>query len=61
MTKHGAVALAEWLARPERPIAVVTGRGWTTTKAQIATPAEVLGVMRVRSHEMVVVRRAGAS
>ena len=54
-------ALDAWLARPERPIAVVTGRAWTPMKGQITTPAEVLDTMRVRSHEMVVVRRAGAS
>jgi 4-amino-4-deoxy-L-arabinose transferase-like glycosyltransferase len=55
------VALDAWLTRPERPIAIVTGRAWTPMKAQITTPAEVLDTMRVRSHEMVIVRRAGAS
>ena len=53
-------ALDEWLARPERPVAVVSGRAWRPMKEQIHTPAEVLDSMRVRSHEMFIVRRAEA-
>jgi len=52
-------ALDAWLVRPERPIAIVTGRAWAPMKEQLTTPAEVLDVMRVRAHEMVIVRRAG--
>src|SRR5207244_164139 len=53
-------ALDAWLVRPERPIAIVTGRAWAPMKEQLTTPAEVLDVMRVRAHEMVIVRRAGS-
>ena len=53
-------ALDEWLARPERPVVVVTGRAWRPMKEQIHTPAQVLDTMRVRPHEMFIVRRAEA-
>ena len=54
-------ALDEWLARPDRPIAVVAGRAWKSLKDQITVPAEVVDTMRVRTNEMVLVRRAEAS
>ena len=51
-------ALDEWLARPERPIAVVSGRAWRPMRTEIHTPAEELDSMRIRPHEMIIVRRA---
>jgi 4-amino-4-deoxy-L-arabinose transferase-like glycosyltransferase len=51
-------ALDEWLTRPDRPLAVVAGRAWRSLREQIKTPAEVLDTMRVRGHDMVIVRRA---
>ena len=51
-------ALDEWLARPEWPIAVISGRAWRPMRTEIHTPAEVLDSMRIRPHEMVIVRRA---
>jgi len=54
-------ALDEWLARPDRPIAVVSGRAWRPMREQIKTPAEVLDIMRVGSNDMVLVRRAEVS
>jgi 4-amino-4-deoxy-L-arabinose transferase-like glycosyltransferase len=53
--------LDAWLARPQRPIAVVSGRAWRPMKDQIHTPAEVLDSMRVRSNDMFIVRRAEAA
>ena len=54
-------ALDAWLARPDRPIAVVTGRAWNGMRVHLKTPTEVLDVMRVRSHDMVIVRRPEAA
>jgi len=53
-------ALDEWLARPDRPIAVISERLWTPTREHITTPAQVLDARRVRSHEMFIIRRAEA-
>jgi 4-amino-4-deoxy-L-arabinose transferase-like glycosyltransferase len=53
-------ALDEWLARPDRPIAVISERSWTPMREHIKTPAQVLDTMRVRSHEMFIIRRAEA-
>ena len=53
-------ALDEWLARPERPVAVISGRAWRTMKEQIQTPAQVLDTMRVHSRDLFILRRAEA-
>jgi 4-amino-4-deoxy-L-arabinose transferase-like glycosyltransferase len=53
-------ALDEWLARPDRPIAVVTGRAWRPMSEQIKTPAQALDSMRLRTNEMFIVRRPEA-
>lgn len=53
-------ALDEWLARPDRPIAVVAGRAWMPLRSQLTTPVEVVDTVRVRSNEMFIVRRKAA-
>jgi len=53
-------ALDAWLARPDRPLAVVSGRAWKPMREQITTPAQVLDTMRIRTNEMFLVRRAEA-
>ena len=50
-------ALDAWLARPDRPIAVIAGRAWKPMREQITTPAEALDSMRLRTNEMFIVRR----
>jgi 4-amino-4-deoxy-L-arabinose transferase-like glycosyltransferase len=47
-----------WLARPERPVSVVTGRAWSHMRSQLPADVEVLDTMRVRKHLMFIVRRA---
>jgi len=54
-------ALAEWLARPDRPVLVATAKAWQPIKEDGAVRTEVLDSMLVRSHEMFIVRRAGAT
>ena len=53
-----SAALDEWLARPDRPVAVISGRAWKPMQGQIHTPTQVLDSRRLRSNEMVIVRRA---
>jgi 4-amino-4-deoxy-L-arabinose transferase-like glycosyltransferase len=48
-----------WLARPEQPVNVVTGRAWSHMRGQLPADVEVLETMRIRKHIMFIVRRAG--
>jgi hypothetical protein len=48
-----------WLARPEQPLSVVTGRACSHMRGQLPADVEVLDTMRVRKHLMFIVRRAG--
>ena len=50
--------LDRWLARSDRPLAVVTGRAREDMRPQLSMPVQVVDTMRVRSHEMLLVRRA---
>jgi hypothetical protein len=53
-------AFEAWLARPDRPLSVVTGRAWSHMRGQLrAEEVEVLHTVRVRKHLMFLVRRAG--
>jgi 4-amino-4-deoxy-L-arabinose transferase-like glycosyltransferase len=51
-------AFDAWLARPDRPVSVVTGRAWSHMRAQLHADVEVLDTMPVRKHLMFIVRRA---
>ena len=53
-----APELDQWLARPDHPLAVVPARAWRRMHTQIATPTEVVDTVRVRAHEMLLLRRA---
>ncbi|HEU4367106.1 MAG TPA: glycosyltransferase family 39 protein [Methylomirabilota bacterium] len=50
--------LDAWLARPDRPVSVVTGRAWGFMRGLVRSEVEVLDTMRVRKHVILVVRAA---
>jgi 4-amino-4-deoxy-L-arabinose transferase-like glycosyltransferase len=50
--------LDEWLTRPDRPIVLIPDRAWRKMESEVQTPAEVVDTMRVRSHDMLIVRRS---
>jgi 4-amino-4-deoxy-L-arabinose transferase-like glycosyltransferase len=52
-------AFKAWLARPERPVNVVTGRAWSHMRGQLPDDVEVVDTVRVRKHIMFIVRGAG--
>ncbi|HET7343632.1 MAG TPA: glycosyltransferase family 39 protein [Methylomirabilota bacterium] len=54
-----APAFDAWLARPDRPIVVVSDRAWDGGLREQVRPAEVVGALRVRSHIMYLVRGTG--
>lgn len=53
-------AFRQWLARPEGPVSVVTGRSWSHMQGQLGSDVEVIDTMRVRKHLMFMVRRPSA-
>jgi 4-amino-4-deoxy-L-arabinose transferase-like glycosyltransferase len=52
-------AFEAWLARPDRPVNVVTERAWNDMRDGIQSEVEVLDSMRVRKHTMLLLRGAG--
>jgi hypothetical protein len=47
-----------WTGRPERPVVVVTDRAWNLMRGQVRPDVEVLDALRIRTHTMLIVRRA---
>jgi 4-amino-4-deoxy-L-arabinose transferase-like glycosyltransferase len=51
-------AFDEWMARPDRPVSVITGRQWSLIQGRVRPDVEVLATMRVRRHVMYILRRS---
>jgi hypothetical protein len=51
------VGFDAWLARPDRPVVVGTGRAWTSLRGPHPQDVEVAGVVPVRGRLMFPLRR----
>jgi 4-amino-4-deoxy-L-arabinose transferase-like glycosyltransferase len=54
---RNASELDAWVARPDHPLVVVSGRAWSTLRNEVRQDVEVVDAMPVRNHLMLLLRR----
>ena len=50
-----------WTARPDRPVVIVTDRAWARMRDHVRPDLEIVDSMLIRTHTMLIVRRAAAA